>query len=249
MSRTVYRYQPDVDRDNPVIEVLLALSDRYPRYGFSKLFTILRREGKKWNHKRVYRVYKLLKLHLRRKGKKRLPNRNPEPLMVPDESNHCWSIDFMSDALWCGRKFRTFNVLDDFNREVLDIEIDLSLPGQRVVRTLDQIAFWRGYPMKVRLDNGPEMTSVALSDWAELHGVELGFIQPGKPTQNSYIERFNRTYRNEVLDMYIFRTLAEVREITENWIDEYNRERPHDSLGDLTPVEYREANDTAEILI
>ena len=169
--------------------------------------------------------------------------------MVPDGSNHCWSIDFMSDALWCGRNFRTFNVLDDFNREVLDIEIDLSLPGQRVVRVLDQIAFWRGYPQKVRLDNGPEMTSVALSNWAELHDVELGFIQPGKPTQNSYIERFNRTYRNEILDMYVFRTLAEVRAITENWIDEYNRERPHDSLGDLTPVEYREANDTAEILI
>jgi len=106
ISRTVYRYQPDVDRDNRVIELL---------------------QGYKWSHKRVYRVYKLLKLHLRRKGKKRLPNRSPQPLMVPDESNHCWSIDFMSDALWCGRRFRTFNVLDDFNREVLDIEIDLSL--------------------------------------------------------------------------------------------------------------------------
>lgn len=248
MSRTVYRYQPDVDRDNRVIELLQSLTDRYPRYGFSKLFTILRRQGNKWNHKRVYRVYKLLNLHLRRKGKRRLPNRNPVPLMVPDESNHCWSIDFMSDSLWCGRKFRTFNVLDDFNREVLDIEIDLSLPGERVVRVLDQIAFWRGYPLKVRLDNGPEMTSVALSDWGELHAVELMFIQPGKPTQNSYIERFNRTYRNEVLNMYVFRTLTEVRDITENWIDEYNRERPHDSLGKLTPVEYREANETAEIL-
>jgi len=249
MSRTVYRYQPDIERDKDVIEVLMALTDRYPRYGFSKLFTILRQQGRKWNHKRVYRVYKLLNLHLRRKGKRRLPNRNPVPLTVPDGSNHCWSIDFMSDSLWCGRRFRTFNVLDDFNREVLDIEIDLSLPGERVVRVLDQIAFWRGYPLKVRLDNGPEMTSVALSDWAELHGVELMFIQPGKPTQNSYIERFNRTYRNEVLNMYVFRTLREVRQITENWIDQYNRERPHDSLGKLTPVEYREANEMAETLI
>jgi len=175
---------------------------------------------------------------MRRKGKKRLPNRNPDPLSVPDSFNMCWSIDFMSDALWCGRKFRTFNVVDDYNREALAIEVDLNLPAPRIIRVLDRIAAWRGYPAKLRMDNGPELTSVKLAEWAETHGVQLEFIKPGKPTQNSFIERFNRTYRNEILDMYVFSRLSEVREITENWIKEYNEERPHESLGNMTPVEY-----------
>tara|TARA_R100000687_G_scaffold82893_1_gene83725 strand:+ start:1906 stop:2619 length:714 start_codon:yes stop_codon:yes gene_type:complete len=221
-----------------VIDVLLALTDKYPRYGFRKLFKILRRQGHVWNHKRVYRVYCLLKLNLRRKGKKRLPSRNPEPLCVPELTNHCWSIDFMADSLRCGRRFRTFNVVDDFNREALAIEVDLNLPALRVIRTLDRAAAWRGYPKKLRMDNGPEFISTALAEWAEENGVELEFIKPGKPTQNSYIERFNRTYRNEILDFYLFSRLSEVREITDNWLREYNEERPHESLGDLTPREY-----------
>lgn len=144
----------------------------------------------------------------------------------------------MSDALWCGRRFRTFNVLDDFNREALAIDIDLNLPAQRVIRTLDRIAVWRGYPAKRRMDNGPEFVSLKLATWAEYHDVELEFIKPGKPTQNSFIERFNRTYRNEILDIYVFHRLSEVREITDNWTIEYNEIRPHDSLGKLTPKEY-----------
>ena len=145
----------------------------------------------------------------------------------------------MSDALMCGRRFRTFNVMDDFNREALAIEIDLNLPAPRVVRVLDRIAEQRGYPEKIRLDNGPELTSVALADWAEQHDVTLDFIQPGKPTQNSFVERFNRTYRTEVLDLYLFSSLSDVRDITESWIRKYNEERPHQSLGKLTPAEYR----------
>lgn len=242
ISRTVYRYQPDKTRDLPVIQALQELAERHPRYGFGKMFPILRRYGHKWNHKRVHRVYCDLKLNIRRKGKKRLPNRNPEPLSVPDSINQCWSIDFMSDALWCGRKFRTFNVVDDYNREALAIEIDLNLPSQRVIRVLDRLASRRGFPAKIRMDNGPELTSVRLAAWAEEHGVLLDFIQPGKPMQNSYIERFNRTYREEVLDMYVFSRLSEVRDITKNWLKEYNEERPHESLGDMTPVEYLESN-------
>lgn len=238
-SRSVYRYQPDTTKDEPVIEALLAAVERYPRYGFRKLFLILRREGHVWNHKRIYRVYCALKLNLRRKGKQRLPNRHPQPLTVPESLNQSWSADFMSDALLCGRRFRTFNVVDDFNREALSIEIDLNLPATRVIRTLERIAAWRGYPEKLRLDNGPEFISVALAEWAEEHDVLLDFIQPGKPTQNSFIERFNRTYRTEVLDFYVFRKLSEVREITDRWLPEYNEERPHESLGDLTPAEYR----------
>ena len=246
ISRSVYKYQPDIDRDNIVIEVLHELSDRHPRYGFGKLFQLIRRRGYRWNHKRVYRVYCNLKLNLRRKGKKRLPARNPEPLRVPESMNQCWSADFMSDALWCGRKFRTFNVLDDFNREVLDIEIDLNLPSERVIRTLDRVAAWRGYPAKLRFDNGPELTSIKVADWAEEHGVKLEFIKPGKPTQNSFVERFNRTYREEVLNMYLFRRLSEVRSITDKWIQGYNEIRPHESLGNLTPREYLAVKDQSE---
>jgi len=145
----------------------------------------------------------------------------------------------MSDSLYSGRRFRTFNVMDDHNREALGIEIDLNLPAPRIIRVLDQIAEIRGYPNKLRLDNGPEMISLALANWAEEHDVQLDFIQPGKPTQNAFIERFNRTYRTEVLNMYLFRSLEEVRTITQDWIKQYNTERPHQSLGLLTPVEYR----------
>nr|WP_235615057.1 IS3 family transposase [Candidatus Thiodiazotropha endoloripes] len=239
LSLSSYVYEPDTDRDRPVIDALQQLAEKEPTYGFGLMFDTLRREGKPWNHKRVYRIYKLLKLNMRRKGKKRLPSRNPKPLTVPKQINQCWSMDFMSDALACGRRYRTFNVVDDFNREALAIEIDLNLPAPRAIRILERVAEQRGYPKKIRLDNGPEMTSVALADWAETHGVTLDFIQPGKPTQNSFIERFNRTYRTEVLDLYLFSSLTEVRGITEKWIRKYNEERPHQSLGKLTPVEYR----------
>lgn len=238
ISRTVYNYQPDTEKDKPVVDTLLELSERYPRYGFGKLFPIIRRHGFKWNHKRVHRVYCALKLNMRRKGKRRLPNRQPSPLSVPESMNQCWSIDFMSDSLYSGRRFRTFNVVDDFNREALAIEIDLNLPAERVVRVLDRVASWRGYPLKMRMDNGPEFVSVRLAEWAEEHNVELEFIQPGKPFQNSYIERFNRTYRNEILDFYVFDSLSDVRAKTEAWIDEYNNERPHESLNNLTPTEH-----------
>ena len=178
-------------------------------------------------------------LNFRRRGKRRLPARNPSPLRVPQVLNQSWSIDFMHDALTCGRRFRTFNVVDDFNREALAIEIDLNIPAQRVVRVLARIVASRGYPLKLRMDNGPELVSVTLAQWAEEHHVELEFIRPGKPTENAFIEHFNRTYRTEILDFYLFRTLNEVREITECWLTEYNCERPHESLNNLTPEEYR----------
>ena len=144
----------------------------------------------------------------------------------------------MHDSLASGRTFRTFNVIDDFNREALAIEIDTSLPAQRVVRVLDALAAWRGYPKRLRSDNGPEFISNKLDEWAEKNGVLLDFIQPGKPAQNAYIERFNRTYREEVLDLYLFDTLAEARAITEAWLEEYNAIRPHEALGGLTPYQY-----------
>lgn len=220
--------------------------ERYPAYGFGKLYTVLRRMGHDWNHKRIHRIYCALNLNRRRRGKRRLPARNPTQLQVPLTSNRSWSMDFMSDALWSGRRFRTFNVIDDYNREILAIEIDTSLPSVRVIRVLERLTDQRGYPTQIRMDNGPEFISVALADWAESHGVQLEFIQPGKPTQNAYIERFNRTYRDEILNMYVFRDLEEVRALTNDWMREYNEERPHDALNDLTPWEYLVANERVE---
>ena len=155
----------------------------------------------------------------------------------------------MSDNLYSGRHFRTFNVIDDYNRELLAIEIDMSLPAQRIIRVLDRIAAYRGYPKRLRQDNGPEFISHTLELWSEQHGVKLDFIKPGKPTQNAYIERFNRTYRNEVLDCYLFKSLTQVREITDSWMVEYNYERPHESLNDLPPKLYEKLNQENSIKI
>lgn len=191
--------------------MILALpeaAERYPRYGFEKLFQVLRRQGNAWNHKRVHRIYFLLKLIFRRRGKQRLT----APLATPDALNQSWFIDFMNDALVCSRRFRIFNVVDDFNREALAAEIDLNIPAQQLVRVLDRIVANRGYPLKIRMDNGPELISLTLAQWAEEHDVVLDFIKPGKPPQNAFIELFNRTYRTEILDFYLFRTLNEVRE-------------------------------------
>ena len=178
LSRSVYAYQPRPREDGPIIDLLTSLADKYPRYGFAKLFQLVRRKGHSWNHKRVYRVYCALRLNLRRKGKKRLPSRNPQPLAVPEQANICWSADFVSDALYDGRRFRTFNVVDDFNREVLGIEIDLNLPAPRIIRVLDRIAAWRGYPQRLRLDNGPELVSVAMAEWAVRY--RIGFYPTGQ---------------------------------------------------------------------
>ena len=146
----------------------------------------------------------------------------------------------MSDNLYSGKHFRTFNVIDDYKREILAIEIDMSLPALRVIRVLDRIAAYRGYPKRLRQDSDPEFISHALELWSEQHGVKLDFIKPGKPTQNAYIERFIRTYRNEVLDCYLFNSLTEVREITDSWMVEYNHKRPHESLDDLPPKLYEQ---------
>jgi len=238
LRRSVYRYRPRPNRDGEIIKLLMELAHGRPEQGFGKLFKRMRRLGHGWNHKRVYRVYCALKLNKRRKGKRRLPTRNPAPLQVTQTMNECWSADFMSDALWDGRRFRTFNVVDDFNREALAIVVDFSLTAERVVRELEAIAAVRGYPLKLRTDNGPEFNALALADWAEQHEITLEFIKPGKPMQNGFIERFNRSYRQAVLDMFVFQTLNEVREQTEMWLKEYNEERPHDALGDMTPREY-----------
>ena len=218
--------------------MLVRLADSHKRWGFGLMFRWLRKNGYDWNHKRVYRVYKDLALNLRINPKKRLPSRTPVALHQPEAPNAFWSMDFMADSLSCGRRFRTLNIIDDFNRESLSIEIDFSLPADRVIRVLKQTAEWRGYPKFIRVDNGPELISQKLLDWAEEHGVVVNHIEPGKPAQNGYIERFNRTYREDILDQYWFDNLDEVREITGKWMVMYNGKRPHSSLDDQTPWEF-----------
>lgn len=252
MSRSTY-YETPIDwlsRDGEVIEALRSMADRYPRRGFWKYFKQLRREGRGWNHKRVYRVYCELKLNHRRRAKRRVPTREPQPLWVPDRPDVVWSADFMSDTLYRGRRFRTFNVIDDHNREALAIEIDTSITAPRLIRVFEQLKSWRGLPDMLRVDNGPELLAQEFVDWAKRHGMMIDYIEPGEPNQNAYIERFNRTYREEVLDLYLFDTLEQVREITHWWLIDYNENRPHDSLGDQPPIEYAETragNSTFEV--
>ena len=236
LSRSVYYYQSHRD-DRAVIEKLQTLADKRPMDGFWKMYFRIRREGLVWNHKRIHRVYKLLKLNMKRKGKRRLPARIMQALEAVNEINLSWSMDFMSDALHSGRKLRTFNLMDDFNREVLAIEIDTSLPAERIIRVLEQVIAWRGKPKRIRVDNGPEFISIKLALWCEERGIHLQFIQPGKPTQNAYIERFNGSYRKDVLDAYLFESIDQVRMLTEEFIEDYNNERPHDALGGRSPAD------------
>lgn len=226
------------DRDAEVIASINALVDRYPRYGFWKSFKLLRSQGRPWNHKRVYRVYCNLRLNQKRRAKRRLPMRVKQPLLVPQQPNQVWSADFMSDALYAGNRFRTFNVIDDFNREILAIEIDTSITGPRLIRVFERLRFSRGLPAVLRVDNGPEFLGGEFVGWAEAAGMTIQYIQPGKPNQNAYIERFNRTYREEVLSLYLFDSLSEVKEATHWWMIDYNETRPHDALGDLTPAAF-----------
>lgn len=177
-------------------------------------------------------------LNIRRKKKRRLPIPVKEPLAWLIDANIMWSIDFMQDSLVCGTKFRTFNVIDDFNREALTITIDTPLSAKRITRELDKIIGWRGKPERIRMDNGPEFTSHTFVDWAKKRGIELLYIQPGKPTQNSFFERLNRSYRQEILGAFLFDSFSQVRTLTEEWINVYNRQRPHDSLNGLTPERF-----------
>lgn len=240
LSRAAYYRQPQcaAARDAEVIEALNEIVTKRSGWGFWKCFARLRLEGRAWNHKRVHRVYCAMRLNLPRRTKKRLPNRIVCPLRAPTTHNRIWAVDFMHDALYSGRKFRTFNVIDESNREALAIEVGTSIPSARVVRVLDRIIELYGEPQALRLDNGPEFIASGFVEWCRQRGIALLYIAPGKPDQNAYIERFNRTYRNEVLDQYLFGTVEQVQLLTEEWIAIYNSERPHDSLGQVPPLTY-----------
>lgn len=238
VSETCFRYSPKRDEENEAIaDLLVGLTRAHRTWGFGLCFLYLRNvQGHPWNHKRVRRIYCELELNLRIKPRRRIRREKPEALSEPEAPNQVWSMDFMADRLADGRQFRLLNVLDDFNREGLGIEVDLSLPAERVVRALNQIIEWRGKPLSIRVDNGPEYVSSTLMEWAEKNSVALTHIQPGKPQQNAYVERYNRTVRHEWLDLYIFDNLEEVQLAATEWLWTYNNDRPNMGIGGITPA-------------
>lgn len=237
VPRSTMQYTPKAKDDGELIDHLQELVSKHPAIGFWKCFHRIRRKGFEWNHKRVYRVYTALKLNIRRRHKKRLPARIKQALFQPEAMNQVWSIDYMSDSLWDGRKFRLLNVIDDFNREILAMEADLSLPTLRVIRVLEYLKEFRGLPQMIRADNGPEFISDALDQWCRENNITLAYIQPGKPTQNAYVERCNGNIRREFLNASVFQTLKQVQAGMEDWMHDYNHHRPHQSLNFRTPVE------------
>lgn len=237
ISETCYRHSGRrIEDDRELADWLIRLTTTHRTWGFGLCFLYLRHVQRfPWNHKRVYRVYRALELNLRIKPRLRLVRETPQPLAVPDAPNAVWSMDFMHDQLADGRTFRLFNVLDDYNREGLLIEADLSLPAVRVVRALDQLIEWRGAPAVIRCDNGPEYVSETVQQWAKGRGIRLDFIQPGQPQQNAYIERYNRTVRYDWLAQTVFDTIEAVQESGTRWLWTYNHERPNMAIGGITP--------------
>jgi putative transposase len=238
LPRSVLMYHKKTRDDSSLIDALHELVDKHPTIGFWKCYYRIRRKGYGCNHKRLYRVYTMLKLNVRRKARRRLPQRIKQPLLAPQAINQGWSMDFMCDSLVDGRRFRLLNIIDEYNRESLAIEIDTSLPALRVIRTLEQLIERRTKPQTIRVDNGPEFISDRLQQWCDEKQIQLQFIQPGKPMQNGFVERNNGSLRKELLDAYLFYSLREVRQMAQEWQHDYNNERPHESLGNVPPVEF-----------
>jgi len=239
VGRSTARYVAHGRSDAPVRARLRELAAEKRRYGYRRLHVLLRREGVHVNHKCVERIYREEGLSVRRRKRKRAAGVRAETWLQATQPDQRWSLDFVSDALWWGRKLRMLTVVDTYTRESLAIEVDTSLSGARVARVLDRVIAGRSTPQEIVMDNGPELTSKALDQWAYERGVQLRFIAPGKPQQNGYVESFNGKLRDECLNEHWFTTLYDAREKVEAWRVEYNRERPHSSLGNRTPEEFR----------
>jgi putative transposase len=240
LSRAAYYTPPVVAsrRDAAVIAALTEVVAQHGRWGFWKCYGRLRLDGHPWNHKRVHRVYCALRLNIPRRTVRRVPRRLRQPLTPAPVLNQTWAMDFVTDTLYDGRRIRALTVLDEGNREGLEIAVGISLPSRRVVRVLDDLVTLHGRPTAVRVDNGPEFLAQPFVDWAAAHGVAIHYIQPGKPDQNAFIERFNRSYRTEVLDAHLFDSPADLQALTDTWLRTYNHERPHDSLGRRPPLTF-----------
>ena len=240
-ARSSYRYPASLERregERKLRERLRELAGERRRYGYRRLTVLLRREGQRVNHKRIYRLYREEGLSVRRRKRKRIGTVERQPLTIPTGVNQRWSMDFVADALSDGRKFRSLNIVDDYNRECVAAEVDTSIPGARVVRVLERLRQWRGLPQVLVSDNGPEFAGQALDVWAHQQSVKRHFIEPGKPVQNAFIESFNGKMRDECLNEHWFVSLAEARQVIESWRQDYNEVRPHSSLGNRTPQEF-----------
>lgn len=238
VSECCYRYQPKLRDENAEIsDWLIKLTEAENDWGFGLCFDYLRNvKGKPWNHKRVYRIYCELALNLRIRPKRRLKRNAPEPLKAPLRANQVWSVDFMHDQLADGRSYRLFNVIDDYRREGLVIEAGFSLPALRVIRALNQLLEQRPKPSIIRCDNGPEFISAEFVSWAQSHKIRIEYIQPGKPQQNAYIERHNKTVRYSWVSKHLFESIEEVQDYATDWLWFYNHERPHKANNGRPPL-------------
>lgn len=246
MSRSLYRYEARRPDDDALKKRLTALAGQKRRYGYRRLHVLLRREGWAINWKRTYRVYREAGLTVRRRKRKRIAGIERQPKVDATAPNISWSMDFVSDGCVDGRRIRCLNIVDDCTKECLAIEVDTSLPGKRVVGVLERLAETRGLPKSVTVDNGPEFISKVLDEWAYRMQLQVRFIEPGKPQQNAYIESFNGKFRDECLNEHWFLSMRHARQVIAAWREEYNQERPHSSLGYLTPSSYADRFLTAD---
>ena len=237
-SLSSYQYRCRSHDDEALRARLKGLAAKRRRFGYRRLHVLLRREGWEVNHKKVYRIYVEERLQVRRRRRKRIARTERRRLLAVNAVNLRWSMDFQHDVTAKAQRFRTLNIVDDFSRECPVIEVDTSLTGERVCRVLDRLKASRGLPLEIVLDNGPEMISKALDEWAYRNKVHLKFIEPGKPNQNAFIESFNGRFRDECLNEHWFANLGEARRIIEAWRLDYNQDRPHSALGYLTPNEF-----------
>jgi putative transposase len=239
--RSTLRYQSRLsEQDESLSSRILELAQERRRFGYRRIHALLRREGIEVNHKRVYRLYRAAELAVKRRKRRKGVMVPREPLVLPAKRNEVWSIDFVMDALATGRRIKVLTVVDDCTKEAVDLVADFGISGHYATRILDQVARFRGYPKAVRTDQGPEFTGRALDQWAYQHGVQLKLIQPGKPTQNAFIESFNGKFRDECLNEHWFHTLDHARVIINQWRKDYNECRPHSMLGYKTPAEMAE---------
>jgi putative transposase len=247
ISSSVYRYQPKQGNDDSVRRRLRELAEQRKRFGSPRLHILLKREGLVINHKRTERLYREEGLALRKKRRRKGSAGVRVILPVPQRINERWSMDFVTDSIVTGRRFRSLTIVDDFSRECPAIEVDTSLGGRRVVAVLERLAETRGLPEVITIDNGPEFAGRVLDEWAYRKGVKLNFIRPGKPIENAYAESFNGRLRDECLNTNWFLSLGHARSVIEEWRRDYNEVRPHSSLQGITPKEYAEI--TAEALV
>jgi len=239
--RSTLRYQSRLpEQDEALSSRIIELAQERRRFGYRRIHALLRREGVEVNHKRVYRLYRAAELAVKRRKRRKEVMVPREPLTLPVRRNEVWSMDFVMDALANGRRLKVLTVVDDCTKEAVDLVADFGISGHYVTRILDQVARFRGYPKAVRTDQGPEFTGRALDQWAYQHGVQLKLIQPGKPTQNAFIESFNGKFRDECLNEHWFHTLDHARVIINQWRKDYNECRPHSMLGYKTPTEMAE---------